>query len=202
VRSIAIAFALAACASDGAAGAGPAKQAATKENAVTPKPIEWSMSKRADGKALAIEVKVANTTAAPLWVADRLVTPGTGGKLARTDRLTVMNGDDGKTARFVVGAVSGDAPSTTLYGATFTQVAPGASVKRSYTVPLPLATWNPAAGTDPLAKGTTQARLQIHTSSADPKGWASPATSDAEPLKIPEWGRGLTILQGDVVSLP
>lgn len=194
------------CSGDGTAGPNPAKPvanpAANKEKAVAEKQLEWSMKKNADGKSLAISIKVANTTGAPIWVADRLVAPGAGGKLARTDRLTVMNTDDPATIRFVVGAVSSDSPAAALYGATFTRVGAGESVSRSYTVPMPLASWNPVGGTSPLSTSAKQIKLFVHTSSSDPTEWSTPASSDHEALKIPQWGRALTILASDPQPLP
>ncbi len=174
-----------------------------KEKANVPaSPVEWSMSKSADGTSLAVTIKVANTTAGPIWVADRLVVPAPGNKFARTDRLTVMTTDDPKIARFVVGAVTSDRPSAQLYGATFTKLETGNSVERAYKVPLPLASWNPVGGASPLAAGVAQAKLFVHTSVAEPARWSTLASPDAEPLKVPEWGRAQTIVQGDVKPLP
>jgi hypothetical protein len=113
-----------------------------------------------------------------------------------------MTTEDPRIVRFVVGVVSSDRPSVLLYGATFSRVEPGASVERAYRVPLPLASWNPVGGTNPLAAGARQARMFVHISSAEPATWATLASSDAEPLKVPEWGRAPTILQGDVKPLP
>lgn len=182
----------------------PAKSPAPaqKEKAVSATPIEWSMKPSADGKSLLVNITVTNTTDTPIWVVDRLVAPGPGGKLARTDRLTVMNTDDPKTIRFVAGAVSSDRPSATVYQPTFTEVAKGDVVRRAYTVPLPLTSWNPVGGASPLSTQATHVKLFVHTSRADPARWSTPATSDSQPLRIPEWGRGLSILEGQPLPLP
>jgi hypothetical protein len=196
------------CAGDGAAAPAkeppkvPAKPPVKEKMIVPASPVEWSMSKSADGASLAVNVKVANTTAGPIWVADRLIVPVPGNKFARTDRLTVMNTDDPKVVRFVVGAVSSDRPSAQLYGATFHKVEAGASIEHAYKVPLPLASWNPVGGANPLVAGAAQAKLFVHTSIAEPVGWTTLASSDAEPVKVPEWGRAQTILQGDAKPLP
>lgn len=178
------------------------KDQSKREGRVTSSPLEWSLANASDGKSLVVEISVANTTDGPLWVAEKAVVPAAGGKFTRSDRLTVMNTDDPKTIRFVLGAVSSDAPSTMVYEPTFAKISPGESAHRKFVLPLPLQSWNPVGRTNPLSREATQAKLYVHTSRAEPSTWTELRTDDREPLRTPEWDKAMTILEGKTLPLP
>ena len=75
-------------------------------------------------------------------------------------------------------------------------------MRRKLTLPLPLTSWNPVGGADPLSAQANQATLFVHTSRAEPKGWTTQPSDDSEPLRTPEWGRALMILEGKTLLLP
>jgi hypothetical protein len=167
-------------------------------------PLSWKLSKSADGQKLVVDITLTNTGKKKLYVVDKLVVPapGPGGKLMRSDRITVMNTENPDEARFVLGAVSSDRPSMRLYTPTYERVAAGATVTRHFELPLPLASWNPVGGTNPLSPTTKRAKLVVIAFSGEPAEWRTLPSDDPEPLRVPEFERAPTIFETGPDPLP
>jgi hypothetical protein len=206
---------LACCARDGDAEAKPKPvpppTAKPPANPATSKPenpamssdaLKWSLSVSPDKKKLLVDVSFHNTTGQKLYLAEKLVTSAGGNKLTRSDRLTVMNTDDPTVARFVLGVTSSDRPSTVLYEPTYEAVAPGATVKRHFELPLPLTSWHPVGGANPLSARTASARLIVQGFLGEPAKWTTLPSDDPQPIRVPELTQNREVFQAGPLPIP
>ncbi len=159
--------------------------------------LSWKMS--LVGSNLVIDYQIANKTQTTVYVVDKLVV-AKGNKFARTDSITVMNGDPG-TVLFAMAAVSSNRPSAALYTPTYRAVAAGATHEAKVEVPYPLKAWHPVGGANAIAADAKSAVFLIQYFAGDPPQWRTLASDDAKPLKVPE-GMTPSALRSGPMPLP
>jgi hypothetical protein len=170
----------------GEGAAAPAKPSKATEKKVTDPQLTWSLEKAADGKSLSVSFDVKNITSQKLYVADRLVKSVGNGKYSREDKLMIMTGDDPRTMRFILGAVSPDEPSTVFFEPTYVGLAPGESLHRTVSVPLPLTSYNPMGAATPPSGEVESALLSLHFMYGEPAKWITLDGDDGTRFKVPE----------------
>ncbi len=170
--------------------------------ATTTSGLSWTLSSSGDKKKLLVDISFKNATKTQIYLAARLVTSAPGNKFTRSDRLTVMNTDDPTEAKLVLGAVSSNRPSHRLYEPTYEPVAPGATVSRHFELAVPLTSWNPVGGTNPLSPKTRSARLIVYGFAGEPTSWSTLPSDDPDPIKIPELDHAPLIFEAPRIVLP
>lgn len=163
--------------------------------------LEWSIQK-VDQK-LRIDYTVTNKLAERIYVADKLIEPRGNDNFARVDRPVVQT-VLGAPALVVVGlgAFSSSRPSTVLYQPIFKPLDAGKSLTGHLEIALPLQSYNPVGGTDPIPATASQVSLRIIYFKGEPQGWKTmPSKTDKEPIKVPDGFTG-AMLQTDPKPLP
>jgi len=173
-----------------------------QDQPMEPNALKWTMSTSPDKKKLVVEISFHNTTGQKLYLADKLVISAGGNKLTRSDRITVMNTDDPAVARFVLGLTSSDRPSTVLHEPTYEPVQAGATVARHFEIPLPLTTWHPVGGSNPLSAKTRSAILIIQGFAGEPAKWTTLPSDDPQPIRVPELGQDRQVFKSGPLPIP
>jgi hypothetical protein len=169
---------------------------------MTAPPLVWSMAKSSDGTKLVVDFTFHNIKKHKVYLTRKLVVSAAGDKYARSDRLTVMTTDDPTVCRIVLGAVSSDRPAYRLYTPEVEPVDPGQSITRRFELPLPLTSWNPVGGTNPLSPTTRRAVLIVYGIAGEIERWLPLPSDDPEPLEVPDADRGPLLFEGATLPLP
>jgi len=162
--------------------------------------LEWTVRKA--GASLRIDYTITNRSSQKIYVADRLLEPRGNDNFVLVDRPVVMNVQGAQGLVMIgLGGFSSDRPSTVIYQPTFRPLDPGGVLKRSLDIPLPLASYNPVGGTDPIPATANQLSLQILYFTGEPEEWTTMPSKGAAPIKVPD-GFTAQMLQTPPKPLP
>ncbi len=162
--------------------------------------LEWSIHK-VDQK-LRIDYTVTNKLAEKIYVADKLIEPKGNDNFVRVDRPVVQT-VFGAPGLVVVGlgAFSSNRPSAVLYQPIFKAIDAGKALTGHLELALPLQSYNPVGGTDPIPATATQVSLRIIYFQGEPQGWKTMPSKEKDPIKVPD-GFTAAMLQTDPKPLP
>lgn len=178
----------------------PKPPVTTETKAMNQPELEWTVTKV--GTSLRIDYTITNHSTEKIYVSDQLVEPHGNDNFVPVDRPVVMNVRGAKGLVLIgVGGFSSDRPSAVIYQPTFRPLDPGGVLKRSLDVPLPLKSYNPVGGTDPIPATANQLSLRIIYFAGEPQAWKTMPSKSATPIKVPD-GFTAKMLQTPPKPLP
>lgn len=163
--------------------------------------LDWQLSLEGGGAQLRIGYTVKNPLRKRIYICSQLVQRGQGGKFSRSNRAVVKNSEVPGVIQIVLGRVSSDAPSATLYSPPYEPIEPGSSFSGSLLLPLPLKEWHPSNLPNPLSKDAKKVSFEVHMFKGEPPEWRTLPSDESTPLKVPE-GYGVFILKTEPKPLP
>lgn len=151
--------------------------------------LEWTL-KKVDQK-LHIDYTITNGLTERIHVVDKLVEARGNNNFVRVDKPVVMNlrepGMPAGIVKVVLGGISSDRPSTVVYTPTYRPIEAGKTLKGSLELPLPLVSYNPLGGTDPIVANPKSLTLQIAYFRGKPHKWITyPSKTESQPISVPE----------------
>jgi hypothetical protein len=187
---------------DGHKAASTAKPA--PEHPMAEPKLEWSI-KKVDQK-LHIDYTITNGVGERIYVVDQLVEARGNNNFVRVEKPIVMNLRDPRmpagTVKVVLGGISSDRPSAVVYTPTYRPIEPGKAYKGVIELPLPLVSYNPVGGTDPIVASPKSITLQIAYFRGEPHKWTTyPSKTEAKPISVPEDFDG-NMLQTEAKPIP
>jgi hypothetical protein len=161
--------------------------------ASTPKPgkkpmsqpeMTWKLERTA--KAIVLSYEVRNTLGESIWICDKIVIAKGRDDYATTDLPIVKNlRGEASTIQIALGPISSDRPAVQMLSPTYRLLEAGKSHSDKREIPLPLRSFHPLGGADPIDQSATNVRFKLFYFKKEP-AWKDLPSKSGPSIKVPE----------------